>query len=591
MKNKFKRIIGTLGVIACIAVMTALLAIPVFAGEDVHFVTAPTDQTGYYDYEGFGYLPIQWSVNAPEGVTYKLCKLNEETLDYTVVASDITHTEYTFGHYDADTSGTYRLEAVKDGQTVAVSEAFTVEWVALQYIQEPIRIDGSSLAGCKEPKSLLDYYPQSDVYVYATNNPNLNVWYDVEADQIATKFEHGKRYSYAIRVTCAPDHCFADYSFATEEGYYDPAMLRIYGIEWADVEQIHMKGDLRVITAVFSIVYDEKTGIPGQETDRVISDLVFDGSSLVGQSRPTPLPTDLFDCDMLTVCDENCTCKAPADAKNQLNTWRNYDNEAVEAFVSGNDYIITVGFHIKEGYKTGGDLGPMDFRLSGVDLSTRLVMYLEEYNLLGVSFLFACGESGAMEEGEHICVRVPVAAKDPTCIELGSLPHYACSCGSLSLDRWGFRTIPDAGIAATGHSVSDTWSGDGKNHWHECTACGDQFVLTAHTDANGDQSCDVCSLPVSDTPDTPATPDDPTHTHRFGEEWITDEDQHYKSCECGERQYAGAHVDSNANGSCDVCGMKLTEEGGCASVIGGASVAVVGILTLCALTAARKKED
>ena len=33
---------------------------------------------------------------------------------------------------------------------------------------------------------------------------------------------------------------------------------------------------------------------------------------------------------------------------------------------------------------------------------------------------------------------------------------------------------------ATGHSFSDKWITDGKNHWHECTVCGAKKDVAAH---------------------------------------------------------------------------------------------------------------
>ena len=56
-------------------------------------------------------------------------------------------------------------------------------------------------------------------------------------------------------------------------------------------------------------------------------------------------------------------------------------------------------------------------------------------------------------------------------------------------------------------------------------------------------------------------------------------DQSYdKECACGAKQYKGAHIDSNANGSCDVCGYVITEsnDGALIGIVIG-SVAVVGV--------------
>ena len=55
------------------------------------------------------------------------------------------------------------------------------------------------------------------------------------------------------------------------------------------------------------------------------------------------------------------------------------------------------------------------------------------------------------------------------------------------------------------------------------------------------------------TPD----PNDPNHTHNYGDEWKISDGKHYRECACGKRQYEGEHIDSNKNGLCDVCGSSL----------------------------------
>ena len=84
-------------------------------------------------------------------------------------------------------------------------------------------------------------------------------------------------------------------------------------------------------------------------------------------------------------------------------------------------------------------------------------------------------------------------------------------------------------------------------------------------------------------PDTTPEENDPNHTHSYSEDWKQTADEHYKECACGAKQYKGAHIDSNANGSCDVCGYVITESNdgalGAGAIIGIVigSVAVVGV--------------
>ena len=67
---------------------------------------------------------------------------------------------------------------------------------------------------------------------------------------------------------------------------------------------------------------------------------------------------------------------------------------------------------------------------------------------------------------------------------------------------------------------------------------------------------------------------DPNHTHSYSDEWKQTADEHYKECACGAKQYKGAHIDSNANGSCDVCGYVITESND-GALGAGAIIAIV----------------
>ena len=94
---------------------------------------------------------------------------------------------------------------------------------------------------------------------------------------------------------------------------------------------------------------------------------------------------------------------------------------------------------------------------------------------------------------------------------------------------------------------------------------------------------DISATAPDTTPDATPEENDPNHTHSYSEDWKQTADEHYKECACGAKQYKGAHIDSNANGSCDVCGYVITESNdgalGAGAIIGIVigSVAVVGI--------------
>lgn len=97
----------------------------------------------------------------------------------------------------------------------------------------------------------------------------------------------------------------------------------------------------------------------------------------------------------------------------------------------------------------------------------------------------------------------------------------------------------------------------------------------------GDNPNDTPSDTPNDTPND--TPDDPNHSHVYGNDWVQNGEEHYKACTCGAKQYQGAHVDNNENGSCDVCGFVMAEmednglgAGAIVGIVIG-SVAVVGV--------------
>ena len=108
------------------------------------------------------------------------------------------------------------------------------------------------------------------------------------------------------------------------------------------------------------------------------------------------------------------------------------------------------------------------------------------------------------------------------------------------------------------HDHGTTWVTDANEHWNEC-ACGDKANKAAHTDSDTNGKCDVCGA------DVPVAP--PSHTHDYGTIWKTDANNHWNECSCGDKANVGTHVDSDNNGKCDACGkdMPTTPGGGSGS--------------------------
>ena len=100
------------------------------------------------------------------------------------------------------------------------------------------------------------------------------------------------------------------------------------------------------------------------------------------------------------------------------------------------------------------------------------------------------------------------------------------------------------------HTFSESWSKNSTQHWHAatCEHSEEKSELNNHTDADEDGLCDVCEYNVG-------------HEHTYEETWLSDETHHWHKATCTHTTDKGAyaeHVDSNANGVCDVCDREVT---------------------------------
>ena len=139
---------------------------------------------------------------------------------------------------------------------------------------------------------------------------------------------------------------------------------------------------------------------------------------------------------------------------------------------------------------------------------------------------------------------------------------------------YGTFTIPENGFTAP----------EGKQFKGWAYAADGEIISETSFDVHKDIILYAIWEDISATaPDTTPEENDPNHTHSYSEDWKQTADEHYKECACGAKQYKGAHIDSNANGSCDVCGYVITESNdgalGAGAIIGIVigSVAVVGV--------------
>ncbi len=105
-------------------------------------------------------------------------------------------------------------------------------------------------------------------------------------------------------------------------------------------------------------------------------------------------------------------------------------------------------------------------------------------------------------------------------------------------------------IPALGHSYGDKWNNDKDSHWHDCeNGCGEKSEKAAHTynwtvetEATEDEeglekgTCTVCKYET-----TRAIPKK-DHEHKYSEDWLKDEVNHWHECKCGEKTGVAAHT-------------------------------------------------
>lgn len=126
---------------------------------------------------------------------------------------------------------------------------------------------------------------------------------------------------------------------------------------------------------------------------------------------------------------------------------------------------------------------------------------------------------------------------------------------------------PDCNICGyqppTAHDYDDTWSFDETGHWTVCILCGDVKETEAHIpDPNAAETdavlCTVCGYEISPAKE---------HVHEAEEAWVTDEENHWKLCECGEEMEKAPHTwdegteneDTTITYRCTECGAERTE--------------------------------
>ncbi len=50
----------------------------------------------------------------------------------------------------------------------------------------------------------------------------------------------------------------------------------------------------------------------------------------------------------------------------------------------------------------------------------------------------------------------------------------------------------------------------------------------------------------------------PPHTHAHGSTWVSDANEHWNECECGDKANKVAHADFDNNSKCDTCDYTMS---------------------------------
>lgn len=81
------------------------------------------------------------------------------------------------------------------------------------------------------------------------------------------------------------------------------------------------------------------------------------------------------------------------------------------------------------------------------------------------------------------------------------------------------------------------WINDEDEHWHNCTGCEETLDNVAHTAGaaateDAAQTCTICGYEIAPKLE---------HVHNYADEYVSDNDNHWKECACGSKSDEQAH--------------------------------------------------
>lgn len=138
----------------------------------------------------------------------------------------------------------------------------------------------------------------------------------------------------------------------------------------------------------------------------------------------------------------------------------------------------------------------------------------------------------------------------PVLSELESLVHthiYDDSCDATCNTCTYVREIT--------HDFSKEWKNDEKGHWHQCERCQERADESEHKSSgpateSAPNVCTECGYVIEPKLE---------HKHDYGKAPVSDENNHWYQCACGEKLGIVSHIyDDSCDKDCNACGRERT---------------------------------
>ena len=151
------------------------------------------------------------------------------------------------------------------------------------------------------------------------------------------------------------------------------------------------------------------------------------------------------------------------------------------------------------------------------------------------------------------------------------------------LDHYGLFTLPENAFTPPYGKVFKGWSNSENGEIIEGSS------LEIHADLT------LFAIWENST-EKPPLKDDPSHVHDYSTEWKYDQTNHWQECACEDKKNQKEHIDSNSNGSCDICGYKMqvqtpSKKKGCKSTLNGDLGLLFITSLICTVYITRKKRN